>query len=159
MSNLNRKNRNKNNVSKEPPMVEETTTSPNYAKGTTKEAQYLKPVVFDDVEFINFPDFKISYAGTRRASADGEDGPVYTWLDFGISGKDSDSSISATPQKISWTDGGIISPAIFQFEGKVYKLNLRLVEEGWIPDTNGGANNIHIPASPLESNELFIVPP
>ncbi|RBP42561.1 hypothetical protein DES53_106270 [Roseimicrobium gellanilyticum] len=94
-----------------------TFAMPACAAGKGGSASYGTKVKFSKGSPITFPDFELKYVGTRKVSS--------STYPRGFLYHDFEVSRSSASKTVSWSSGtGDIGPAIFQFDGKEFWLEL-----------------------------------
>jgi hypothetical protein len=89
---------------------------------------YGAKVTFKQGQLLQFPDFSLTYLGQRHV-----DSPIFkpgfTYLDFKLQQE-------SLEQTVSWSSGtGALGPALFEFNGQQFSLELGYAEElGWLED-------------------------
>lgn len=89
---------------------------------------YGAKVTFKQGQPLQFPDFSLTYLGQRHVDSPTFK-PGFTYLDFKL-------QQGALAQTVSWSSGtGDIGPALFEFNGQQFSLELSYAEElGWLDD-------------------------
>lgn len=90
---------------------------PACAAGKGGRASYGAKAKFHKGAVLSYPDFEVKYTGTRKVSS-----PAYS---RGFLYHDFEVSRGGTIRVVNWSSGtGDIGPAVFQFDGKEYWLEL-----------------------------------
>ena len=83
---------------------------------------YGVKVTFKQGQPLQFPDFSLTYLGQRHVDSPTFK-PGFTYLDFKL-------QQGALEQTVSWSSGtGDIGPALFEFNGRQFSLELSYAEE------------------------------